>query len=114
MRATMQLSYEYLRLYTNAFAFQAAISQSLVSKHKNNNQSQREHLRATFNNVASMQDARFIYESVDAAKAYLTILVDEVHPEKHLHFMPLRFYLYGIYAAVFLYKVSRSFKMIRV
>ncbi|KAH1512180.1 hypothetical protein KXV22_003983 [Aspergillus fumigatus] len=108
MRATMQLSYEYLRLYTNAFAFQAAISQSLVSKHKNNNQSQREHLRATFNNVASMQDARFIYESVDAAKAYLTILVDEVHPEKHLHFMPLRFYLYGIYAAVFLYK-ARSF-----
>lgn len=52
-----------------------------------------------------MQDARFIYESVDAAKAYLTILVDMVHPEKHLHFMPLRFYLYGIYAAVFLYKV---------
>ncbi|RHZ62309.1 uncharacterized protein CDV56_108325 [Aspergillus thermomutatus] len=108
MRATLQLSYEYLRLYTNAFAFQAAISQSLVSKHKNNNHSQREHLRATFNNVASMQDARFIYESVDAAKAYLTILVDEVHPEKHLHFMPLRFYLYGIYAAVFLYK-ARSF-----
>jgi hypothetical protein len=57
-----------------------------------------------------MQDARFIYESVDAAKAYLIILVDEVHPEKHLHFMPLRFYLYGIYAAVFLYKVGWSSK----
>ncbi|THC96607.1 hypothetical protein EYZ11_003899 [Aspergillus tanneri] len=108
MQVTLQLSYEYLRLYTNAFAFQAAISQSLVSKTKNDDQSQREHLRATFNNVASMQDARFIYESVDAAKAYLTILVDMVHPEKHLHFMPLRFYLYGIYAAVFLYK-ARSF-----
>lgn len=55
-----------------------------------------------------MQDARFIYESVDAAKTYLTILVDVVHPEKHLHFMPLRYYLYGIYAAVFLYKVTSS------
>lgn len=77
----------------------------MVSKLKND-QSQREHLRSTFNDVASMQDARFIYESVDAAKAYLTILVDLVHPEKHLHFMPLRFYLYGIYAAVFLYKVQ--------
>ncbi|RAQ58013.1 C6 transcription factor [Aspergillus flavus] len=107
IQATLQLSYEYLRLYTNAFAFQAAISQSMVSKLKND-QSQREHLRSTFNDVASMQDARFIYESVDAAKAYLTILVDLVHPEKHLHFMPLRFYLYGIYAAVFLYK-ARSF-----
>lgn len=106
MKVTLQLSYEYLRLYTNAFAFQAAISQSLVSKMKNDDQSQREYLRTTFNNVASMQDARFIYESIDAAKAYLTILVDVVDPEKHLHFMPLRFYLYGIYSAVFLYKVK--------
>ncbi|KKK18053.1 hypothetical protein P175DRAFT_0499574 [Aspergillus ochraceoroseus IBT 24754] len=107
MQTTLQLSYEYLRLYTNAFAFQAAISQSLT-KQKNDGRSQREHLRATFNNVASMQDARFIYESLDAAKAYLTILVETVDPEQHLHFMPLRFYLYGIYAAVFLYK-ARSF-----
>ncbi|KAL4874210.1 hypothetical protein BJY04DRAFT_212245 [Aspergillus karnatakaensis] len=107
MQTTLQLSYEYLRLYTNAFAFQAAISQSL-SKQKNDGHSQREYLRATFDNVASMQDARFIIESLDAAKAYLTILVETVDPEKHLHFMPLRFYLYGIYAAVFLYK-ARSF-----
>ncbi|KAJ5834090.1 Transcription factor [Penicillium robsamsonii] len=109
MRATLQLSYEYLRLYTTAFAFQAAISQSLV-KPKTDLEGQREHLRSTFKNVASMQDSRFIYESVDAAKSYLTILVDLVDPEKHLHFMPLRFYLYGIYSAVFLYK-ARSFGM---
>lgn len=50
-------------------------------------------MRNTFKDVASMQDSRFIYESVDAAKAYLTILVDSVDPERHLHFMPLRFYL---------------------
>jgi len=92
MRATLQLSYEYLRLYTTAFAFQAAISQSLV-KPKTGAISHRERLRSTFKNVASMQDSRFIYESVDAAKAYLTILVDSVDPERHLHFMPLRFYL---------------------
>ncbi|KAJ6035534.1 hypothetical protein N7499_002685 [Penicillium canescens] len=109
MRATLQLSYEYLRLYTTAFAFQAAISQSLVQP-KTDAQGQREKLRSTFRNVASMQDSRFIYESVDAAKSYLTILVDSVDPEKHLHFMPLRFYLYGIYSAVFLYK-ARSFGM---
>lgn len=104
----MQLSYEYLRLYTNAFAFQATISQSLASKVSGDAHAQKEHLRRAFNNVASLQDARFIYESLDAAKAYLSILVDLVDPEKHLHFMPLRFYLYGIYAAVFLYKVSHS------
>jgi hypothetical protein len=92
MQATLQLSYEYLRLYTTAFAFQAAISQSLA-KPKSASQSQREQLRATFKDVASMPDSRFIYESVDAAKSYLTILVYLVDPEKHLHFMPLRFYL---------------------
>lgn len=93
IQVTLQLSYEYLRLYTNAFAFQAAISQSLASKGDGGDHMQREQLRSAFNNIASLQDARFIYESVDAAKAYLTILVDTVDPEKHLHFMPLRFYL---------------------
>ncbi|PGH15955.1 hypothetical protein AJ79_02122 [Helicocarpus griseus UAMH5409] len=108
IKVTLQMSYEYLRLYTNAFAFQAAISQALTLKPKEDAHSQREHLRATFSSVASMQDARFIYASVDAAKSYLTILVNSVDPEKHLHFMPLRYYLYSIYAAVFLYK-ARSF-----
>ncbi|KLJ09552.1 hypothetical protein EMPG_15029 [Blastomyces silverae] len=108
IKVTLQMSYEYLRLYTNAFAFQAAISQALTSKPKGDAPSHREHLRAAFSNVASMQDARFIYASVDAAKSYLTILNNYVDPEKHLHFMPLRYYLYSIYAAVFLYK-ARSF-----
>jgi hypothetical protein len=100
------MSYEYLRLYTNAFAFQAAISQAIVRNSKTEDQHhQKEHLRATFSNVASMSDARFIYESLDAARSYLDILVSLVNPEEHLRFMPLRYYLYSIYAAVFLYKV---------
>jgi hypothetical protein len=95
IKTTLQMSYEYLRLYTNAFAFQAAISQAMVRKPNTGDQhSQREHLRATFGNVASMSDARFIYESLDAAKSYLDILVSAVNPEQHLRFMPLRFYLY--------------------
>lgn len=92
IKVGLQMSYEYLKLYTNAFAFQAAISQAL-SKPKSDSVSQRDHLRAAFSNVASMQDARFIYESVEAAKSYLTILNNYVDPEKHLHFMPLRYYL---------------------
>ena len=90
IKVTLQMSFEYLRLYTNAFAFQAAILQAL-QKPKSGNQ--RECTRAAFRDVASMQDARFIYESVDAAKSYLTILNTSVDPEKHLHYMPLRFYL---------------------
>lgn len=88
------MSYEYLRLYTNAFAFQAAISQAIVRKPQTADQHhQREHLRATFSNVASMSDARFIYESLEAAKTYLGLLVSSISPEQHLRFMPLRYYL---------------------
>ncbi|OKL64725.1 hypothetical protein UA08_01076 [Talaromyces atroroseus] len=109
IKITLQMSYEYLRLYTNAFAFQAAISQAIVRKPDMADQHhQREHLRGTFSNIASMPDARFIYESLEAAKTYLNILVGSISPEQHLRFMPSRYYLYSIYAAVFLYK-ARSF-----
>jgi hypothetical protein len=87
------MSYEYLRLYTNAFAFQAAISQAMTSRPKGDAHSAKDHLRVKFSNVASMPDARFIYESVEAAKSYLVILVSYVEPEQHLHYMPLRYYL---------------------
>jgi hypothetical protein len=94
IKVTLQMSYEYLRLYTNAFAFQAAISQALHSKPKGTAHSQKEHVRASFSNIASMPDARFIYESIDAAKSYLTILNNFVNPKEHLHYMPLRYYLW--------------------
>lgn len=54
---------------------------------------------------AATPDARFIYESVEAAKTLLTTLNNFVDPEQCLRYMPSRFYLYIIYSAVFLYKV---------
>lgn len=106
IKVTLQMSYEYLRLYTNAFVFQAQISQAIASKKKDT--PLREHLRRVFSNVGAMPDARFIWGSVAAAKAFLTLLSTSVDPVKHLRYMPLRFYLYSIYSAVFLYK-ARSF-----
>lgn len=108
IKLTLQMSYEYLRLYTNAFAFQAAISQALSNKPKGDAHSQREHLRNVFSNLGAKPDNRFICASVAAAKGYLTILNTYVDPVNHLRYMPLRFYLYAIYSAVFLYK-ARSF-----
>ena len=108
IKVTLQMSYEYLRLYTNAFAFQAAISQALSNKPKGDAHSHREHIRNVFSNIGAKPDNRFIWGSVAAAKSYLTILNTYVDPTKHLRYMPLRFYLYAIYSAVFLYK-ARSF-----
>jgi hypothetical protein len=108
IKVTLLMSYEYLRLYTNAFAFQAAISQAISNKPKGDAHSHREHLRNVFSNIGAKPDNRFIWASVAAAKSYLSILNTHVHPVNHLRYMPLRFYLYAIYSAVFLYK-ARSF-----
>lgn len=108
IKVTLQMSYEYLRLYTNAFAFQAAISQAMSSKPKSDAHAQREHLRNVFSNIGAKPDNRFIWASVASAKSYLTILNNDIDPVNHLRYMPLRFYLYAIYSAVFLYK-ARSF-----
>lgn len=106
IKVTLDLSFQYLRLYTNAFVFQAQISQAIAKKKKDKHL--REHLRQVFSNIGSLPDARFIYGSMQAAKGYLTILATQVEPIAHLRYMPLRFYLYSIYSAVFLYK-ARSF-----
>jgi hypothetical protein len=108
IKVTLQMSYDYLRLYTNAFAFQAAISQAISSRPKGDENTTKDHLKGVFSNIGSMPDARFIYESLAAAKSYLTTLNSFVDPENHLRYMPLRFYLYAIYSAVFLYK-ARSY-----
>lgn len=91
VQATLRMSYEYLRLYTNAFAFRAADLQLCAAKRSGNRASESSP-PGQFPLLASMEDARFIYESVDAAMAYLTILVESVDPRNHLRFMPIRFY----------------------
>ncbi|KAF2843408.1 hypothetical protein M501DRAFT_1005983 [Patellaria atrata CBS 101060] len=104
LKAILLMSYDYLRLYTNAFAFQATI-RALTSKDGKsnpvNNQAPR---RVFYNNVASVGDARFIYEGLDAAKAILSTANNFVDPERSLRFMPLRYYLYLVYSGVFLYR----------
>jgi hypothetical protein len=60
--------------------------------------------RVFVNNVGAVGDARFIYEGLDAAKAILTTANNFVDPEKSLRYMPLRYYLYLVYAGVFLYR----------
>ncbi|TKA62216.1 hypothetical protein B0A49_09193 [Cryomyces minteri] len=106
LKATLLMSYDYLRLYTNAFAFQATIRRALPTivaqaGHGPNHQSPG---RIFFNNVGAVGDARFIYEGLDAAKGLLTTVNNFVDPENMLRYMPLRFYIYTIYSGVFLYR----------
>lgn len=93
------MSYDYLRLYTNAFAFHATIRRALPEG-QNGKPS---FSRVFYNNVGAVGDARFIYEGLDAAKSLLTTMNNFVDAERSLRYMPLRFYLFTVYAGVFLY-----------
>ncbi|KAL2062119.1 hypothetical protein VTL71DRAFT_6385 [Oculimacula yallundae] len=100
IKATLQMSYEYLRLYTNAYAFQATVTRSVAAK-SSGALSVNE---PPHNGIPSLPDARFIYESVDAAKSLLSIVNSYISAENCLRYLPLRFSLYCVNSAVFLYK----------
>ena len=73
------MSYDYLRLYTNAFAFHATIRRALPA----GDGSKLSFSRVFYNNVGAVGDARFIYEGLDAAKSVLSTMNDFVDPEKY-------------------------------
>ncbi|KAF1943712.1 hypothetical protein EJ02DRAFT_502024 [Clathrospora elynae] len=114
LKACLLMSYDYLRLYTNAFAFQATVLRALPpattsadpvsGPRAGHTMGMHVPQRVFVNNVGAVGDARFIYEGLDAAKAILTTLNNFVDPERSLRFMPLRYYLYLVYAGVFLYR----------
>jgi hypothetical protein len=95
----LKLSYHYLRLYTNAFAYQATMSRTIMASKESKGQGMRLIDSAT-------PDARFISESIHAAKDLITLFNEQISPEK-LRYMPSPYYLYIIYGAVFLYKVTK-------
>ncbi|KAG5915166.1 hypothetical protein E4U53_004525 [Claviceps sorghi] len=99
--ASLVLSFEFLRLYINAFAFQANLNRAAAHNAQEGPGGAREPL---FSNVAGKPDARFIYESIDAANSLLSILNSFIDPVAGLKCMPLKYCLYVIYAAVFLFK----------
>ena len=108
LKASLVLSYEYLRLYVNAFAFQATLNR-LVSQMQSSSQTvQRPDPTFPFADVAAAPDARFIYDSIDAAKSLLSTFNSFVDPVETFRFMPLRYYLYIIYSACFLYKARST------
>jgi hypothetical protein len=110
LKACLLMSYDYLRLYTNAFAFQATVLRALPAATTDSGaqpspgSGPQAPQRVFVNNVGAVGDARFIYEGLDAAKAILTTVNNFVDPERSLRFMPLRYYLYLVHAGVFLYR----------
>lgn len=104
----MVLSFEFLRLYINAFAFQATLNRAVSQASQRNSGMKGQTVSTLFSEVAGNPDARFIYESIDAANSLLSILNSFIDPVAGLKHMPLKYCLYVIYAAVFLFKVRST------
>lgn len=96
IKVTLFLSFDYLRLYVNAFSFQVAMARIVSGASES----------LTGKNPGLDPDARFIYESVDAAKSILTAVNEFIDPVSCMRYLPLKYFLYIVHVAVFLYKVS--------
>lgn len=106
LKASLLLTYDYLRLYVNAFAYQATISRAITFQRD----SQHNPNRSMPLINATAPDARFIYEALDAAKSLLSTFNNFVDPQI-LRYMPSSYYLFIIYSAVFLYKARSTTTM---
>ncbi|KAI9046238.1 fungal specific transcription factor domain-containing protein [Aspergillus affinis] len=96
LNGLLVLQFEYLRLYMNAFAFQAVLYRT--------SREQEKQVSYFPDSVMASPDGRHIYLAIDAAKSVLKELIHRLNPSKHLRFLPVRYYLYEIHATVFLFK----------
>ncbi|VUC30201.1 unnamed protein product [Clonostachys rosea] len=108
VRATLLLLYEYVCLYVNAFSFQAVLTRAsgACSGRRDANSGKGISSAAPFaRGLMSSPDGPYVYEAISCARKILS-LINQLHPGNTLRFLPTRFYLYGVYAAVFLYKAQ--------
>lgn len=110
---TLRIFMQYVCLYVNAFSFQATLSraakeaQAAAADNSNRSTQPQTHEipRSLFpEGIMASPDGVYVLEAIDAARSIVSI-ANQMDPVEHIRFMPFRFYVYTIYAAVFLYKV---------
>lgn len=87
LKCCLRMMEKYLRLYVNAFAFQAVLYRASLSG------TDVARVSCFPHSAMASPDARMVYEAVDAAEALLRIAIEDIGPERHLRYMPARFYL---------------------
>ncbi|KAI7339759.1 hypothetical protein KC315_g1078 [Hortaea werneckii] len=108
LKAILDLHYEYLRLYVTAFAFQAVVCRAMQETPSNQGGRNKKSRSCFPHGIMACPDSQSIFDAIDAATGLLKILTESMDPVNHIRYLPVRFLLYGIYAAVFLFK-ARSF-----
>ncbi|KAJ3531909.1 hypothetical protein NM208_g8671 [Fusarium decemcellulare] len=124
VKSTLLMMYEYIRLYVNAFSFQAVITRAsgAETSYQGTHQTSKRPLAELFSRgIMSSPDGKFIFDAIGAAMNLLE-LMNNLDPRHVLCYLPSRYYLlvcsfaaqissvtntgrrYGVYAAVFLHK----------
>ncbi|KAJ0414068.1 hypothetical protein BJY00DRAFT_321364 [Aspergillus carlsbadensis] len=109
IRNTLLIMYEYVTLYTNAFSFQAVITRASSPRSSTTREPSERHLfnGILSNGIMASPDGRYIFDAIGAAMNLLKLL-NELDPREVLCYLPTRYYLYGVYAAVLLHKADSA------
>lgn len=89
------LTYQYIRLYVNAFSFQAVLTRAVAPQRSTpKRQSTRGRPLADLfsRGISSSPDGRYVFEAISAAKKLLG-LMNGLDPQRVICHLPLRFYL---------------------
>ncbi|ORX40516.1 hypothetical protein BD324DRAFT_574415 [Kockovaella imperatae] len=111
----------YAQLYICSFSYQAHVERAAIradEEYQKLAESQslpppRPPLSLFPRGAAHSPDARYIFQSCDAARSLLRICVDSLHPGGALPYLPSRFLLWFTYAAILLLKAVYSGAVLR-
>ncbi|EMT62979.1 C6 transcription factor [Fusarium oxysporum II5] len=107
IKSTLALMYEYVCLYVNAFSFQAVLSRFETLCSESQGTTQKRHCNVFSTGIMASPDGPYIYAAIGAARNLLQRMIS-LEPRQILCHLPSRYYSYGLYAAVFLYKVLKA------
>ncbi|KAK1143281.1 hypothetical protein N8T08_006808 [Aspergillus melleus] len=107
IKSTLLIMYEYISLYTNAFSFQAVLTRASDPRRSMAEPQPSKRLFAGLlsNGIMASPDGRYIFDAISAAMNLLT-LMNDLDPHLVVCYLPSRYYLYGVYAAVLLHKAD--------
>ncbi|OJD32323.1 alpha-ketoglutarate-dependent-dichlorophenoxyacetate dioxygenase [Diplodia corticola] len=104
VKSTILLTYEYIRLYITAFSFQAVLTRSSSAPRRDAPHPDHRPLATLFSRgIAASPDGRYISDAIGSAIGLLRLFTG-LDPHAIIRFLPSRYYLYGVYAAVILHK----------
>ncbi|CAG7983524.1 unnamed protein product [Penicillium olsonii] len=107
IKSTIFIMYEYVCLYTNAFSFQAVSVRGLSPQRSGQRHGKENKSFATLfsNGIMQSPDGLYISNTINAAIKLLK-LMNELNPQAVIRYLPSRYYIYGVYAAVLLHRAE--------